>query len=153
MDHADIDHTGLTGCGGAAPVFGSAAITHATLTSSGSFADVTDASVTLTTLARRLKITWVGIIQYDASATWISLGLNLDGTDVESAHDLLIMGGAGTTPYLSFSITYMTAVLTAASHTVKGRVRRSAGSTANSGIAQAAGSPGFLYVEETPLTV
>jgi hypothetical protein len=137
--------------GGGALAFGMATKTAQQTTSSSSFADITSLSVTLSTGAHRCKVTLVGHITFGSTGDWIDLTFNLDGTDVEGGDSLLQMNiGAGTSNSIPVCMVYFTDVLTAASHTIKARLKRAAGAGTNSGFSAATTLPAFLYVEEMP---
>lgn len=131
--------------------FGSAKVVAASPTTSAAFIDVPGAAVTLTTGASHIKVTAAGgNITAAAAGKYLTLGLNIDGVDVEGGADLddFMATGAGI-PVIPMALTYISAALTAGAHTIKLRMRSADGVTSVS-VNASAGNPLFLYVEELP---
>lgn len=135
--------------------FGQALITAAT-TLGSSFADITGASVTLTTAARRVRISLNTTAVFAALATnqFVEAILMIDGALVSAATAGQTLVGtpvlAAQTVYLPIIIAgYLSAVLTAGSHTIKAQGRYVNSNSQQIGVANL---EGFLTVEETLLT-
>lgn len=101
----------------AVPVFGKVTKTDGNVTSTGSFADVPGLSITLTTQARRVRITFYGASTSPSNGIGNSLGLRatIDGTAV--AGQITAQSVDARFDNACFSI--VTDVLTAASHIFK----------------------------------
>jgi hypothetical protein len=135
-------------------VCGIAKITGATTNAStSSWVDITGSSVTLTTGAHRLRLTLQGFLWNDTINDYAELTFSVDGTDIESGPSdglYVMMATVASGEQQVASFVYLTPVLSAGSHTIKGRIKSAVGGTSH--FAPNAGNPGFLYVEETPFT-
>lgn len=170
VDHSDIDHTGITGVGGAidwgetgditdqdyddvadAGVLNEAARadhlhgmpsasggTFAAddanssadfTTTSNSLVDVTGATVTISTGARRCLVTWTAVGHNSSATDYIGIDLNIDGTGVGGTFGVVFVNSPGAAEPTNLSFSYITEVLTAASHTFKIQARRNAAGT------------------------
>lgn len=114
-------------------------------TASTSFVDVTGASLAITTLARRVRVTIIGQISNLGGASLPHLGLSLDGVDVEGGA-ILFSGSSSNNQ--GFHITYITDLLTAAAHTFILRMKTTSG--ANCRLIVAAATPLIMWAEELP---
>lgn len=119
--HDALDHTGLTGVGGGTEFTESSRVklTSGDLTTtSTTFTDATGLTATLTTAAVRCLVTFSASVSNSGTAK-VSVDLAVDGTRVSGgAYGLGLVGGASTDRY-HLAFTYLTDVLTAASHTLK----------------------------------
>lgn len=96
-------------------------------TTSNSFADVdgTNMSFTKTTGARRVLVTFAGVGHQSSTSDYIGLTVNIDGTDIGGSFGLVFVKSHSTASEpVNLSFSYLTDVLTAASHTFKLRFRR-----------------------------
>lgn len=146
-DHADIDHTGLTGVGGGGFTEQSTVeiISGDLTTSSTTFVDATGITVTITTAAVRcLVIATLSAIGPTAPSN-VAVDLAIDGTREGQTYGLTLHGAGNCN--LSFS--HLTDVLSAASHTFKiqWRVDGGTGTLRASTVA-----PARLTVIETSMT-
>lgn len=137
------------------PVCGIAKITAQTnqAANPAAFADITGASVTITTQARRVRLTLTGGDVYQGSTGPGYLTFSVDGTDVESASATGIcrfLFTAAFTTQIGLPLVYLTPVLSAGSHTFKARIKNATNSLSVSYDGSA--SPGFLIAEETLFT-
>ena len=149
--HSDIDHTGLTGVGGASGIiqFDRVKLTSGDLTtSSTTFTDATGLSVTMTTEAHRVMVAFVGWGNTTGTGT-ICADLAVDGTRQGGTFGLIAANVAGNHSSLSF--VWVTDVLSAASHTFKIQFRNSEGAATSTLFASAV-SPATIQVIETGLT-
>ncbi len=103
-----------------------ATITSGPTTTSSTFVDVSGASLTIVTGARRVAVSVAGTIRNDNAGAFAVLTLNIDGTDINGG-DNTILVGPGT--YGSCGFYYLTDVLSAGSHTFKLRFRADNGGT------------------------
>lgn len=93
-------------------------------TASTSFVDVTGMSVTITTGARRCLVAAIVHGQANNVAATSEVTLDIDGTDQGgAANGLIALGQAVVSETMNFSFTFLTDVLSAASHTFKLRAR------------------------------
>lgn len=89
-------------------------------TTSATFVDVTGLTVTLTTGARRVLVIFTGSVDSTNAAGQISLDVAIDGTRQGGSAGLLTIAQHATTSEpLNASFSYLSPVLTAASHTIK----------------------------------
>lgn len=142
---ASVAATGKISCTNAV---GGVRITHNTLTASATFVDVTDAAITVTTGASTVWLTLEVQLTAAASGRYYCLTFNVDGTDVESGHDIFTWMSAIASHQGTVVVHYLTPVLSAGSHTFKGRIRNNYGGGASDGASASATSPGFLWVQE-----
>ena len=115
--------------------------TTAFTTTSTTFVDVTDHSITMTTGARRVLLTFTACFSNNTNASDVSVTFDIDGTDAggteglnkltEAAADLKTMG----------AVVYLTDVLTAASHTFKVNLKNGGGAD----IANIFGNPSSVF--------
>lgn len=117
-----VEFRAETGGGGSTLVGGRVVRTAGDVsTNSTSFVDATGLTLTLTTGAHRCLVGFVGSI-YNSSATGhVALTIAVDGADEQEVH--FVSQHATTSEGMNGSATWMTGVLTAASHTIKLRVR------------------------------
>lgn len=94
----------------------------------GTFADVTSASVTITTLARRCLVGCTVTAQVGTANDGVALDIDIDGSRQGGTNGLTGMRNASTGHRQNLSFTYMTDTLSAASHTFKLQSKRIAGS-------------------------
>lgn len=190
MDHADIDHTGLTGVGGAAlssatPLVESGAggagagtaaskddhvhpaaagggllqafvvkLTSGDLTTvSTTFVDATGLTVTLTTGAHRCLVIFAGTVFLNTNAQNIAVDLNIDGSRVGGTYGLVhnYQNGAGALN-VNAGFSFLTDVLSAASHTIKLQFRVDSGTGGTGKIYASSVDPAIFQVIETGLT-
>lgn len=89
-------------------------------TTSTSFVDATGLSITMTTGAKRCLVSFIGYVYHGSNQAGIYIQLDIDGTDQGGtfglAGETTISGGNDAH---NASFTYLTDVLTAASHTFK----------------------------------
>ena len=119
-----------------------------TTSTSATFADVTGASITLTTGAHRVRIVASGTVQAPAGG-YIALDLDIDGTRVGNVTLGLALCGNGVGGNdFPFTISHLSGVLTAASHTFKLQLARITAGTAT----VFASNPALLFnAEETSI--
>lgn len=131
MDHASIDHTGITGVGSTIPtlVAGKVNLTTGNLsTTSSTFVDATGLTLTLTTGARRCLVGFAGTVFNSQTGALMALDLAVDGTRQGQTGGIVrVRFGGVASQYFDGSFTYLTDVLTAASHTFKIQYLTSAG--------------------------
>jgi hypothetical protein len=154
VQHADIDHTGLAGIGGAGGFAEEAGGPYSAggadqTTTSTSFTDVTNASVTLTTAAVRCMV-MVSVMANNSNAgQLVAFDVAIDGTRyANTTNGMAYMIG---TARSHIAFTFFTDVLTAASHTIKLQWRVSANTGGMS--QQSTTNPIFFQVVETTLAV
>jgi hypothetical protein len=123
-------------------------------TTSTSFVDATSLTVTLTTGARRCLVFFNGSAGNDTYSNNTAFDVALDGTLQGGTYGLLLVGqsslSGGANINVPVAITYLTPVLSAASHTIKIQWRVDGGTGklfASSGV-----TPAILTVIETGLT-
>lgn len=144
--------SGAGGAGSSDPAFGVVKITANQTDVTGAFVDITSASITLTTAARRCRLVWRSTPYQGTAANYIEFTFSVDAVDVEGGPADGMSGAiyfASTAEQKNVHIEYVTPVLSAGSHTFKARFRR-IGGTANTGAA--ADAPAFFRVEETSFT-
>jgi len=115
-------------------------------TTSATFVDATGLTVTITTAAVRCLITFIGWGNSTSSGT-ASVDLNIDGTRVGGTFGLMSCSGSGLHGNLGF--TFVTDVLSAASHTFKIQIRNDAGFTTT--LFASSTAPAIIQVLETKL--
>mgnify|MGYP001583318534 FL=1 len=102
-----------------APVFGRVVRTAGNLTTSSvSLVDLTDASITLTTGARPVHVSFTGSAFNDTAGAVIFFNVDIDGTKLLGTEGLYIREISGSYS-LSVGLNVDSAVLTAGSHTIK----------------------------------
>jgi hypothetical protein len=129
----------LTSAGVAAPVWAappqSAAYTrtagnYTTNTASMTDIDGTNIAFTFTTRARRVVVGQMGSVAINNAGGEVAFDVLVDGTPQGSSFGIVYMQAAVVGEYMNCSFTYLTDVLTAASHTFKIQWRVSSGHTA-----------------------
>lgn len=106
---------------------GSGNLTNST---TGSWVDVTSASITFTTTARRVKLGFIGVAANDNASGLTSFTFDVDGSPQGGTLGLVRDQMDGTASrFRNVSFTFMTAALTAASHTFKVQWRVSTGTS------------------------
>ena len=118
---------------------------------SSSFADITGATLTITTGARRVLVTWIAVIENATAGNNISLDVAVDGTRQGGSNGLIFVEAQGNGVDMNFAGSYVTDVLSAGSHTIKLQWR-SGGSTQLLAVASST-SPLVLSVVELPVSV
>lgn len=96
-------------------------------TTSTTFVDVTGMSITLTTGARRCLIGAVATVDNTTSGQGVRLDIDIDGTRQGGSDGLVAATSYTSNLPTNASFTYMTAALTAASHTFKLQFRATGG--------------------------
>lgn len=118
-------------------------------TASLTFEDVTGLSVTITTGARRCRVTLTAKSAASAGSTRIlSVNLQIDGVDVAGSNGLIAVASTGSTEFGNASFSFVSNVLTAAQHVFKIQVKTN---VASSVLWADATSHAILSVEELPL--
>lgn len=139
----------------AAPAAASVLLTSAnyTGTASTTWGDVTGATHTITTLARRVRVHVVGCAQGATAGDSVAFDIAVDGTRVSgSTNGLTAIRISNASYRQNFSFTYLTDVLSAASHTIKLQSNRIVGSGTITIFAVSSDSALAFAVEETFLT-
>lgn len=154
--HDTFDHTGLTGVGGGGGgEFTEVDIVNKTdaafTTTSNTFVDVTGLSITQTTAAVRCLITFSGVINCATANVIVGVDLDVDGSRVGGTLGLTHMRMQSANDRVPISFTYVTNVLSAASHTFKIQMR-SDGTATVAMQAEASTSPARFTVLETSMT-
>lgn len=150
--HDAHDHTGVPGVGaGGALQADKVSRTSGDLsTTSTSFVDATGMSITMTTGARRVLVGVIAKGYVGTNGEYIELDIDIDGAGQGGTRGL---AGAriatASSNQVNLSFTYLSDVLTAASHTIKLRWKGVNGNTANL-VAQSASSPLVMWVQEQP---
>lgn len=134
VQHADIDHTGIPGTGSASLDSDRAVDTATAIqtTTSATYVDVTGMSVTVTTGARRVLVAVCCVVDSTSAAGAIWLDLDIDGTSqgtVGTATGLMSVAVSSASEAQNGSFTYLSAPLTAGSHTIKLRMKSPGGQT------------------------
>lgn len=98
-------------------------------TSSTSYVDITNMTVTLTTGARRCLVTFAGSVSNNNAGSWTAIRLLIDGNDTGNSTNVGIstFSSANANDIGNAAISFLTDVLTAGSHTFKLQMRVSAG--------------------------
>lgn len=94
----------------------------------GSFADLTGATLTITTLARRVLVGVVGAGQCGTASDAFALDIDIDGARQGGTNGLMGIREDGASHRQNLSFTYLTAALSAGSHTFKVQGKRIVGS-------------------------
>ena len=141
----------VTGGGGSIPALaaGKVSLTSGDITTaSATFVDLTGVTATLTTGAHRCLVTVAGIFTHSGSGADVFFDFAVDGTRVGGTNGL--WGATNNTASFNnnMSTSFLTDVLTAASHTIKVQWRTS-GATAT--VRASATSPIVFAVSETLL--
>lgn len=151
VDHADIDHSGITGAGSA---FNTARLKYTGgdfTTTSGTLAavDTTNARLSLTTGANRVLVGVSGSMGINSTGEWY-FGLRLDGTE-EGGTDGIFTGQStsGSNNLKGLSFTWLTATLSAGAHTFDLSYKSSGGNTLT--VSANSGRPLHMWAIELPL--
>jgi hypothetical protein len=137
----EIDNTGIIS-GIAAPAFGRVVKTDGDFTTtSGTMVDVTGLSITITTRARRCRVSVAGCADNSSASAINKITIGIDGSDV--VNEILNGSEIG-----NASFTFVTDVLSAGSHTFKVRACASSGTLTFRGSGTTAA---IFTVEETEL--
>lgn len=108
-------------------------------TTSTSFVDVTNLTITITTGARRVLLTACGAVANDTAGQQSKLTLTVDGANQGGTNGLQFADHIAATELHPFSLSFLTDVLTAASHTFKVQALASGGTTT------IRGNPTFVF--------
>lgn len=132
--HDTFDHTGLTGVGAGGGEFTEVDIVNKTdapfTTTSATFVDVTGLSITQTTAAVRCIVIFHGVINNSGANQGTCVTLDIDGSNVGGTNGLVFATMQSANDRTPASFTYVTDVLSAASHTFKIQLRSTGGNTA-----------------------
>lgn len=134
-------------------VFAQAQITHqTTIPATSTWTDITDATVTLTTAARRVRIAFaIATEEQTGTAHTSKIRIVVDGTAIDTAGEWIQQVNGGPTVYTQVaSVVLLSAVLSAASHTIKLQGWNDVGTIK---VGNASTTVGYLTVEETEYTV
>lgn len=115
--------------------------TTAFTTTSTTFVDVTDHSITMTTGARRVLLTFTACFSNNTNAADVSVTFDIDGTDAGGTEGLNKLTSAAADLKTMGAIVYLTDVLTAASHTFKVNLKNGGGAD----IANIFGNPSSVF--------
>lgn len=133
----------------AAPTSGGVTLTSGNITTtSGSFVDLTGVTVTITTGARKCLVSLVGCVDNDTADAYTMVDLAIDGALQGGTNGLMRLrqpASAGARAY-NPSFCFVTAALSAASHTFKIQWRVTAGTATM--YANSTSSPVSLFVVE-----
>jgi hypothetical protein len=123
-------------------------------TTSTTLTDLTGASITLTTGARRCQVNFAVLCQQNTNDSYITYNLDIDGTQYfgTATNDGLSRYHATAGKSTAMAFSFLTPVLTAASHTFKIRWRVNAGTGTTFAGSGGGTSPLTFSVYETPLT-
>jgi hypothetical protein len=135
-----------------APVAASVQLTAGNYTgTTGSFAIITGATLSLTTLARRVRIHVIGAAQVGTAADAVVFDVSIDGTYVSggATNGLTGIREQTTGHRKDFSFTVLSPVLTAAAHTSELHAKRAAGSGTITILASSADTVLTFQAEET----
>lgn len=152
VQHADIDHTGITGVGGGGGALQAGRVkdtaTAIQSTTSATFVDVTGMSVTLTTGAHRCLVMFTGLVDSTSAAGIVELDVAVDGVrEGGTAGILSIQQHSTASEGMNGSFGIITDVLTAASHTIKLQFRSPGGQTVRVYLGATTVFPIFSVVE------
>jgi len=135
-DHGDADDAGAL-VGAMSTVRKTTAFT----TTSTTFVDVTDHTITMTTRARRVLLTFSGSFSNNTSLSDVSVTFDIDGTDAGGSEGLNKLTAAAADLKTMGGMVYLTDVLTAASHTFKVNLKNGGGAD----IANIFGNPNSVF--------
>lgn len=110
-------------------------------TTSTSFVDLTDASITLTTTARPVLIGLTGSCQNSIQGQNVMFDLDIDGTRQGGTNGLANLQADAANAQMTIGLTYLTASLSAGSHTFKIQWRISSGT----GTIQASSTQPYVF--------
>lgn len=118
-----------SGGGGGLSLVGQAESTSAFTTTSTSYTDLTGMSVTGSTGAHRCLVNFTGSVSNNTTGAWTALALLVDGSNVlAGTHGwIAIATSRGSNDLYSVNFSYLTDVLSAASHTFKVQMKVSSG--------------------------
>lgn len=134
----------------AAPTAGRVVLSAGNYTgTTGTFGDVTGASVTIATLARRARVDVAGCAQVGTNGDAVVFDIDIDGSRQGGTNGITGMRVANSGHRQNFSFTYLTDVLTAGSHTFKLQARRATGSGTVTIFADSTDAVLAMAVEET----
>lgn len=135
---------------GASLAFGQAHLTSGDLTGLGStsFADLTGATVTISTGAHRVRVYCIAVCEGQNLGQNFHLDLNIDGTRVGGTNGLNWFNTYSSSR-IDMGFTYVTDVLTAASHTFKLQYRVQSGTLK---VYASSTNPLIIQAEETTLS-
>lgn len=123
-------------------------------TTNTTFEDATGLTTTITTGARRCQVTLTGVGHCSVTSQNYCVDLAIDGARVGQAFGLAFIESidTGDHPNGSLAFTFLTNVLTAASHTFKIQHRVDGGGATGTLFASTSVSPAIITVIETNLT-
>ena len=140
----------------AAPVAASVILSAGNYTgTTGSFAIITGATLSLTTLARRVRIHVIGACQVGTAADAVVFDVSIDGTYLSGGATNGLTGAREQTTghRKNFSFSILSPVLTAGAHTIELHSKRAVGSGTITILASSADTVLTFQAEETFLLV
>ena len=153
VQHADIDHTGLTGVGGSVSLVAQKIVRTSAdyTTTSATLVDVDTANltITLTTGARRCLVGLTGTGTNSSASGRMDVAFEIDGAVPNGAFMLISQHSEVANP-MNISMVFLTDVLTAASHDFVLQFAR--GSAGTGTLFASTTQPLCFYVVETLLT-